>query len=214
MKSSSNIFKVNPESSDRKQVFIDATICCLAEHGYKGTTVRKIAKYAQVSPSLLTHYYEGKEVLIAECYMYLSDQFLDNFKQEIAQHKSDPIKALQIYISNFFEQANLGEKVLRVWITFWTLTLTQQKLRLTHNEIHNQYINSIEEMLIKAYSFKNIDDNDKNTRHLAMGISALLDGLWLESCLDPDNFSKQDNLEIIYNFVESTTGLNIYPANN
>jgi len=211
MKTNSEIFKVDHDNSDRKQVFIDATICCLAEHGYEGTTVRKIAKYAKVTPGLLTHYYQGKEVLIAESYKYLSNLFIDNFKDKIAGHKSEPIKALQIFIENIFEPDNRGAKYLRVWLTFWTLTLTQPSLRLTHNEIYQQYISSIETMLIDAYKIKNIDYSDKNPKSLATGINALLDGLWLECCLNPDSFSQKDNLEVVYNFVESSTGLKIKP---
>ena len=211
MKTNSEIFEVDHDNSDRKQVFIDATICCLAEHGYEGTTVRKIAKYAQVTPGLLTHYYQGKEVLIAESYKYLSNLFLDNFKDKIAEYKSEPVKAMQIFFRNFFGPDNLDEKYLRVWLTFWTLTLTHPGLRITHNKIYEQYITSIEAMIIDAYKVKNIDYSSKNTKSLATGINALLDGLWIECCLNPDAFSQKDNLEIVYNFVESTTGLKIKP---
>ena len=75
--------KINKKSDDKNQLFIDATILSLANHGYKGTTVRQIAKYAGVAPGLLTHYYSGKEVLIAESYKYLSKRFLDNFQASI-----------------------------------------------------------------------------------------------------------------------------------
>lgn len=72
MKDKKTIFEVDKNNEDKKQLFIDAAICSLANHGYKGTTVRQIAKYAGVTPGLLTHYYQGKEVLIAESYKYLA----------------------------------------------------------------------------------------------------------------------------------------------
>ncbi len=165
-----------------------------------------------MAPGLLTHYYKGKEVLIAESYIYLANQFLDNFKEKIADHKSNPAKALQIFFQNIFEPDILGAKYLRVWITFWTLTLTEPKLRNAHKEIYNHYITSIEAMLIDIYKSNGIDYSDKNPKALAIGINALLDGLWLECCLNPDAFSKQENLKIVYNFVESTTGLDIKSA--
>ena len=70
----------------------------------------------------------------------------------------------------------------------------------------------LESLLNAAYRAINIDINAQNTNSLARGINALLDGLWLECCLDPDAFSQTKNLKIIYKFVESTTGLNIKPA--
>ena len=106
----------------------------------------------------------------------------------------------------------MGTEYLRVWLSFWTLTLTEPSLRDAHKEIHNQYISSIKNLLIEAYRAYNIDYSEENTISLAKGINALLDGLWLECCLDPDAFSQTKNLKIIYKFVESTTGLNIKPT--
>ncbi len=212
MKEDDHIFEVDHKNIDKKQVFIDATICSLANHGYKGTTVRQIAKYARVAPGLLTHYYTGKEVLIAESYKYLAKQFLDDFQAKIAAEETGPLKALQIFFQRFFRPDNLGPQSLRVWLSFWTLTLTHADLRKVHIEIYKQYIILIENMLIKAYKAENISTTNININSLAIGINALLDGLWLECCLDPDGFSQSKNIEIIYDFVQSTTKLNINQA--
>ena len=41
---------------DKREVFIHAAINCIADHGYAETTVRKISKYAGVTPGLLIHF--------------------------------------------------------------------------------------------------------------------------------------------------------------
>lgn len=209
MNNQNNIFEVDHTNKDKKQLFIDAAICSLANHGYKGTTVRQIAKYAKVTPGLLTHYYAGKEVLIAESYKYLSKQFLDNFQEKLTLEKTDPVRALKLFIENIFEPDSMGPKFLRVWLAFWTLTLTEPELRGAHKEIYNQYIQSLIELLDEAYALNKDIKKSKNTKPLAIGIFALLDGMWLESCLDPETFSRNENLEVIYAFVESATELNI-----
>ncbi len=114
MKSSNTIFDVNQQNNDKKQLFIDAAICSLANHGYKGTTVRQIAKYAGVTPGLLTHYYQGKEVLIAESYKFLATKFFNQFQEKIDGQETDPLKALQIFFDNIFEPDNMGTEYLRV----------------------------------------------------------------------------------------------------
>lgn len=211
MKNTQSIFDVNKNNEDKKQLFIDAAICSLANHGYKGTTVRQIAKYAGVTPGLLTHYYQGKEVLIAESYKYLATQFLDGFQKSINEDVNNPTSTLREFFQNIFAPENLGKKYLRVWLSFWTLTLTEESLRNTHKEIYSEYTKSLEKILISAYHYNGVDPSQKNMRSLAIGILAMLDGLWLECCLDPDALSRNDNLSIIYEFVESTTGLKIKP---
>lgn len=213
MTKKNNIFEIDPTIEDKKQLFIDATIYCLAEYGFKETTVRKIAEMAKVAPGLLTHYYSGKEVLIAESYKYLAKKFLDLFHERIASKKNNPIEALQIFIKATFEKDNLNPKMLRVWLTFWSLTLTHKDLKHIHKENYRQYIASIERLLIQAYQKDNKDVDIAHIRSLAIGIIGLLDGLWVEWCLDPNTFSPHEALQIVYNFVESTTGLKIHPAN-
>ncbi|MDG1709161.1 MAG: TetR family transcriptional regulator [Emcibacteraceae bacterium] len=209
MQNSINYEEVDKTNSDKKQVFIDATICSLANHGYKGTTVRQIAKYAGLAPGLLTHYFEGKEVLIAASYKYLSQRFLDDFQNSIDGSEKDPIKVLKAFFKNIFGPANLGSPFLRIWLSFWTLTLTEPSLRITHKEIQGQYIKSIEKLLIAAHNLSNPNEALVDSYELAIGVMAILDGLWLECCLDPDALSQNDNLKIVYKFVESTTGISL-----
>jgi len=205
----SRIFEINRENNDKNQLFIDATILSLANHGYKGTTVRQIAKYAGVTPGLLTHYYAGKEVLIAESYKYLSKQFLDNFQARIKNNNNDPLEALNVFFQKTFEPDNLGSKYLRVWLSFWSLTLTRPDSKDAHKETYKQYISSIEDMLTRAFQLHNKPIDAKNIKVLATGMFALLDGLWIECCLDPEAFTAEESLKIVYQFFESSTGLQI-----
>lgn len=203
------LFELDKNNSDKNQLFIDATIISLANHGYKGTTVRQIAKYAGVAPGLLTHYYSGKEVLIAESYKYLSKKFLDNFKLRINNKNDDPLEALKVFFQKTFEPDNLGPQVFRVWLSFWSLTLTQPDLKDAHRDTYRQYITSLELILTHAFKIHKKEVDRKRIKALTIGIYSLLDGLWIECCLDPETFSSAESLSIVYHFVEATTGLKI-----
>ncbi|HPF45591.1 MAG: TetR family transcriptional regulator C-terminal domain-containing protein [Alphaproteobacteria bacterium] len=207
MKDGRNLFKVDKKNPDKKQLFIDATICSLANFGYKRTTVRRIADFAGVTPGLLTHYFTGKEELIAESYKYFSNLFLEDFKTKIVPMDTDPINALKVYIESTFAPDDVDPKYLRVWLAFWAVTLSEQDLRMAHKEIYQQYIDAIESILKAAYTKHNYSLTGRDTRSLAIGIYALLDGLWLECCLDPEGFSQRKSLETAYQFIESSTGL-------
>ncbi|WP_417318635.1 TetR family transcriptional regulator C-terminal domain-containing protein [Emcibacter sp.] len=207
MKKEKSIYKVNPKTGDKKQLFIDATICALAEYGYKGTTVRKIAEIAKVAPGLLTHYYSGKEVLIAESYKYLSHKFLELFRERVAEHRDNPLEALNIFFLKTFERENMDPRLLRIWLSFWSLTLLRKDLGHIHRETYHNYIEAIEGMLDRAYDLAGRQEDAERVRRQAIGINALLDGLWLEWCLNPETFSREEGLRIVYDFVESATGL-------
>lgn len=204
-----NRFGVNTNNDNRRQLFIDATIWSLAEHGYKETTVRKIASVAGVTPGLLTHYFSGKEQLIAESYKYLAKNFLDIFEARTFGKKDKPLEALRTFITATFDSDNLEPKLLKVWLSFWSLTLSEPDLQHIHRETYRHYVDALETMLTAAYTQAAITVNDTRIRAQAIGINALLDGMWLEWCLDPDTFSPAEGLEIVFDFVEATTGLTV-----
>ncbi|MEZ5758232.1 MAG: TetR family transcriptional regulator C-terminal domain-containing protein [Emcibacteraceae bacterium] len=207
MKDGRNLFKVDKKNPDKKQLFIDATICSLANFGYKRTTVRRIAGYAGVAPGLLTHYFKGKEELIAESYKYFSNLFLEEFKAKIAAMDTNPLNALKVYIESTFAPDDVDPKYLRVWLAFWAITLSEHDLRIAHKEMYQQYIDAIESILKTAYRQQKFSLKGRDTWSLAIGIYALLDGLWLECCLDPEGFSQRKSLDTAYQFIESSTGL-------
>lgn len=209
MKDGRNLFKVDKNNPDKKQLFIDATICSLANFGYKRTTVRRIASYAGVAPGLLTHYFKGKEELIALSYKYFSKLFLDEFKAKIANLEASPLKALKVYIERTFAPDDVDPKYLRVWLAFWAVTLSEPDIKQAHKEMYQQYIDAIETLLKAAYQQQKNSIKNRDTRSLAIGIYALLDGHWLECCLDPEGFSQSNSLDIVYKFIESTTDLKI-----
>lgn len=202
------------DSKNRKQRFIDAAITSLAEHGYKATTVRKIAAFAGVTPGLLTHYFPGKEVLIAESYRYLSETFLERFEARIRGLEDDPVTALRTFFEATFDASNLDPKLLKVWLSFWSLTLNEPDLKHIHCDSHRHYVDAVARLLGRAYELENQKVPAEKIRKQALGVNALLDGLWLEWCLDPDSFTPDEGLEVVYGFLEGLTGISFLAANN
>jgi len=204
-----NSFSVDKASNNKRQLFIDATIWSLAEHGYKATTVRQIASVAGVTPGLLTHYFTGKEELIAESYKYLAKKFLDVFEARTQGSSAKPLVAMRTFISATFEPDNLEPKLLKIWLSFWSLTLSEPELAHIHRETYQRYVDALADMLTAAYGEASVVVASDKIKAQAIGINALLDGMWLEWCLNPETFSPAEGLEIVYDFLEATTNLEV-----
>lgn len=204
-----NNFTVDTASHDKRQLFIDATIHSLAQHGYKATTVRQIAKIAGVTPGLLTHYFSGKQVLIAESYRFLAKKFLTIFEARIEGQKDQPLAALKTFITATFDADNLDPKLLKVWLSFWSLTLSEPALAHIHKDSHAHYVGAVERLLGQAYIEAGRTVPAAKLHGQAVGINALLDGMWLEWCLNPATFSSTDGLDIVFDFVEAATDLKV-----
>src|SRR2546423_10714271 len=55
-----------------RNALLEATIQCLVERGYAGTTTRAVSKRAGVSPGALQHHFTSKEELVADAIGYLA----------------------------------------------------------------------------------------------------------------------------------------------
>jgi AcrR family transcriptional regulator len=57
-----------------RNALLEATIQCLVEQGYAGTTTRAVSAHAGVSPGALQHHFASKQELVAEAIGYLSGE--------------------------------------------------------------------------------------------------------------------------------------------
>lgn len=77
---------------ETQNALLDATIDCLVELGYSGTTTRIVADRARVSRGAQTHYYPTKGDLVVASVEHLFDklasQFKDNFEAVDAQGRT------------------------------------------------------------------------------------------------------------------------------
>ena len=193
----------------RRSAFIEATLDCLAVHGPHATTVRRIAARAGVAPGLLTHYFSGKDALVAEAYRSIATRILDEVSRRAHSADRSPAARLSAFIRASFREPNLDPGLLRVWIGFWSHVLTDPTARATHAETYGRYRATLEGFIAAALAADGRTAGRARVTRLAIGVSALLDGLWLEWCLDPTAFTARDGETIALEFVSAATGLDL-----
>lgn len=81
--------------SETEQQILEATLHALMTHGYANLTISDVSEEFEKSPSLIYHYFDSKDELMAELYDYLSNVYFD-FIQEI--DIDDPIERLRFLI--------------------------------------------------------------------------------------------------------------------
>src|SRR3954468_23675529 len=67
--------RTQPERREAtRKALLEATIQCLVEQGYAGTTTRAVSERAGVSTGALQHHFTSKEDLVSEAIGYLSGE--------------------------------------------------------------------------------------------------------------------------------------------
>jgi TetR/AcrR family transcriptional regulator, transcriptional repressor of bet genes len=173
-------------ADDRRQALIEAAIESLKRHGHEGLSVRRIAAEAGVSIGLINHHFPNKDTLVAESYRTFSRHLSDSFGAAVESAGLEPRARLRAFFKAFFSRPNLDPQVLTAWLVFWSLLQVSPEMRAVHEDEGRSYgdlLGSLLNDFAKESGRLRFD-----TRLATIGLTALLDGLWLEWCLDPKNF--------------------------
>lgn len=177
------------EAADvRRQALIDATARCLAERGVGGTSVRAICARAGVSSGLLTHYFDGVDALILATYAEVGVKVSTALDAAVEAAGDDPHARLRACLQANFLSPVLDPDLLATWIAFWSLVKTDPDIAAVHAQVYGGSRAQLETLLRAAAPGM----TPTRVRIAAISLSALVDGLWLELCLDRSTFSPQE----------------------
>jgi AcrR family transcriptional regulator len=186
-----------PES--RRQQLIEATARCLARDGLAGTSVRHVAAEAGVSPGLVRHHFDGMQDLIAETYRATGKQIAAILDAALAAAGPSAEARLHAFVETSFKPPLLDADLLAVWLAFWSLTRTDPQIHAIHAKVYAGYRRQLEAMIADLVREQGLA---LEARQAALALTALLDGLWLEHCLDPKTFSAAEAAAIGHRWID------------
>lgn len=186
------------ETADiRRQAMIDAAAACLAEKGAAGASVRAICLRAGVSPGLLRHYFEGVDELIAETYRATTVRVAQAVAAAVAQAGEDKRTRLIAYVTANFRPPVADPGVLATWIAFWSLIRSDPVIASIHKESYVAFRAELEALLADC------GIPPAQTGQIAIALTALVDGLWLELSLDKSTLSGEQASAIAVRWIDT-----------
>ncbi|MGF6127528.1 TetR/AcrR family transcriptional repressor of bet genes [Pseudomonas frederiksbergensis] len=181
------------EADARRELLIAATLRCLARDGHAGISVRRIATEAGVSVGLLNHHFGSIDALIADTYQTLASELTSALLQEVEQAETAAEK-MDTFLVGSFSPRVMDPQLLGVWVVFWSLIRHSEHVSQTHEKSYRAYLDLLRQLLDDLAASEGFVIHD--TRLAAIGLSAMLDGLWIEWCLNPETFSPANGLHI------------------
>lgn len=188
----------------RQAELISATLTCLRNEGYKGLSIRKIADTAQVSVGLINHHFGSLEKLVSVAYESMAGDILMSLKQMSESGHEDADKRIALFIEESFNPSLLDPDLLNAWIVFWGMTRYSPEIDKTHSLTYAKYLEFISALLTDVWNKEQRGECD--IRLASISFSSLLDGLWVESCLNSNVFKADDAIAICNAWVKAFRG--------
>ena len=171
------------ESADsRREALIAACGRCLAKHGAQGTSVRAICIEAGVSPGLLRHYFDGIDALIADTYRATGARVSLALNEAVEAAGDDPRARLLAFVAANFCPPIADADLFATWLAFWSLARSNPVIGKIHDDIYAGNRRDIEKLIVAC----------PDARLAAVGLTALIDGLWLELSLGHAPFTADE----------------------
>lgn len=174
------------EPDARRQSLIEACARVLAREGIAGASVRTIALEAGVSPGLVGHYFAGIDALIAATYAHTGARVDAAIAAAVEAAGPTPRARLEAFVTASFSAPIADPELLATWIAFWSLVRSRPDIARLHDEQYGHFRRELEELLADC------GVSPELRRGTAIAITALVDGLWLELCLSPHEFSARE----------------------
>ena len=168
----------------RRLALVSAAERVLARDGVAGTSVRSICAEAGVSPGLLRHYFDGVQALVAEAYDAVGRRIDTALEAAVDAAGTAPRARLTAYLTASFAPPVLDPDLLATWIAFWSLVKTDPAIGAIHAASYGAYRARLEQLLAECGA--------PQTRLAAVALTAVVDGLWLELCLDATAFTSEE----------------------
>ncbi|WP_194792291.1 TetR family transcriptional regulator C-terminal domain-containing protein [Pseudomonas sp. UFMG81] len=184
----------------RKANLVEATLACLKRHGFQGASIRKICAEAGVSVGLISHHYSGKDELVAEAYMAVTGRVMQLLREAMDQVAPNARERLSAFFQGSFSAELLDPQLLDAWLAFWGAVKTAEAINQVHDHSYGEYRRELRTLLSELAREEGWEGFDADLA--AISLSALLDGLWLESGLNPGTFTPAQGVQICEAWVD------------
>ena len=162
---------------------------------------------AGVSTGLINHHFPNKDELVAAAFSHFNRELVDTLKTAAARADT-PAARLRAFLEASFSPPNLDADVLTVWVVFWGIYRHSRPIQRVRRETYTDYVRLIRGLLADllaraAEGGRGRGKGGVNLRLAAIGFTALLDGLWLEWCLEPGRFRPREAVALCESWVEA-----------
>jgi TetR/AcrR family transcriptional repressor of bet genes len=188
------------EPSERRRSLIAAALDCLSRLGPQGAGVREICDQAGVSPGLLRHYFDGKDALIIEAYRTLTQGYHGSLRDVLTGSAESAEQRMRSFFDAYFRNPATGEERVGAYIAFWSLGRTDPTIQRIQRSAYRRLRRLLAPVLNELAKDRSVRID---AEQVATSLVALLDGFWLDMCVDPKCFSRAKTSAACWNWLDT-----------
>ncbi len=176
-------------ADERRRQLIEATIGAIATHGLSQTTMARVAERAGLSAGTVNFHFNSKEALLLATLRHLVEEFEATLEAALAAAGADPGASLDALIEAMFDPQVSEPQRVSVWYAFWGESRARREYMAVCADLDRAFQERIRgfcEAIIAAGDGRHID-----AEAVSQGLNGLLDQLWQNILLSPDDTDRE-----------------------
>ena len=181
-----------------RETIVEATLALLAEEGYDGLTIAKVARRAGVANGLINYHFDGKEHLIEQAEARVLDKLLVQIRGQL-EHNESPKATIDI-LNHVWEAVGASPTLIPAFFALLSKAVSDPAYRPRFMEHLKAHGTLIEETLTQVAG-PLMRATDISTRPAATVVVAMTAALSLLRFVDPEGNDASQALEMFKQIV-------------
>jgi TetR/AcrR family transcriptional repressor of bet genes len=174
-------------SDIRKKELRRAAFEVLQREGMAGATLEKVAAHAGASKGIVLHYFANKQELFEHAMREANAELRDAVVARLNRAVT-PRDRLEAIIEGNFEERFFQPSICHAWLSLCAEVPREPQLARIQKVIHARMRSNLMSALVALLP-------EDECEHVALAITALIDGLWLRLGLQSGGFTRKDALK-------------------
>lgn len=191
--------KLKRLSEIRRKELRQAAFVVLEREGIAGATLEKVAAQAGASKGIVLHYFRNKQELFEHA-MREANAVLCQAVIARLRRARTPMERMDAVIEGNFEEHLFQPPLCHAWLSLCAEVPRDEKMARIQRVIHARMRSNLLSGLHGLASPGDADD-------IALGVTALIDGLWLRLGLQPGSVSREQAVRQVKNYVAGRLAL-------
>lgn len=160
--------------TDTQEAILDAAMSCIVRDGLDGTSLRDVAREADVSLGLLSYHFDDRRALIVAAFGLANDRLLAASVDSIegVDGAEDRVRA---FVRGSFHGQFLEPEYLALRVALWAISRTDDQIEIVEKRNNTEYMDTMAELIATARPGLEM----RVGRQRAIDVTALQNGLWL-----------------------------------
>lgn len=188
-------------SEIRRKELRRAALEVVKAEGMTGATLEKVATRAGASKGIVLHYFTNKRELFEHALRQANADLQLDVASRLALAKT-PKERLEAIVATNFAPHHFEPAVCQAWLSLCAEVPRDPQLARIQRVIHRRMESNLRSALKAMVP-------DQEIAAISLGITALIDGLWLRLGVDPGSLSRRDAIDQLEEFVRRRTGVDV-----